>query len=345
MQNNQNKGSYFQPAFLGDQSPLAELNEFEQKRNAQKSEIIKAGLLIGGAILGYLIVQTIASTVFLKGDFKDLYESSAIFSNTFNMLAVHFAALFLPFTIMAFILRKQFITPIIPTKKQPKSLIFAWTGLGMALCVFANYFVGIIITICESLGYKLTQGEVAKPDSVLACITCVFATAIVPPLFEEFAMRCCTLGVLRKYGTGFAVLTVSVVFGLLHGNVIQFIFAFLIGLVLAIVTVRTENILPAVLIHAFNNGISAFSDVTEYIIDKELDNLFLVGIYLFWLAMGVIGLIYLLYKKELFPPKQEKKPREPHELSFGSKFLCLLPGFALPILMLVLITISTIKKI
>lgn len=66
----------------------------------------------------------------------------------------------------------------------------------------------------------------------------LIGTAIVPAICEEFAMRCCCVQLLRKYGNGFAVLSISIVFGLLHGNVIQFVFAFLVGLILGYITVK-----------------------------------------------------------------------------------------------------------
>lgn len=84
-------------------------------------------------------------------------------------------------------------------------------------------------------------------------------------------MRCCALGLLKNYGKAFGVVSVSVVFGLLHGNVIQFIFAFLVGLVLAYITIKTESIIPAMCIHALNNGMSAVSDTVNYAAGKEVN--------------------------------------------------------------------------
>lgn len=49
-------------------------------------------------------------------------------------------------------------------------------------------------------------------------------------------MRCCALGIVKKYGKAFGVVAVSIVFGLIHGNIIQFIFATLVGLILGYVT-------------------------------------------------------------------------------------------------------------
>lgn len=343
MQNNYYNGSYYQPPFANQQ--LEQMAYYENKRKQEKRQLIRTGLLLGGSILAYLIIQTVITLVVLKDDMKTLYDTSAVFANCYGMIVVHLCSVALPFGLMALILRKQFITPVVPMQKVKKPSLFAWIGLGMGICIGANVVVSLIITLCEKLGYELTQGETPEPDSIFSCVTLFIAVSIVPAICEEFAMRCCSLGVLRKYGTGFAVFTVSVVFGLLHGNVIQFVFAFLIGLILGYVTVRTESIVPAILIHALNNAISAIGDIADYILSKDASTYITLIAYVLWISLSIAGLVYLIAKKELLPPKKVKAPKEPYALSLGTKFACLIPGFILPFLMLILLTITTIHKI
>lgn len=344
MQNNFNNGSFYQPPMSSKQ--LEQMAYYEQKRKKEKSELIRIGMLIGIAILAYVIIQTAIAEIFLKGELRELYKTNSIFSNCFSMIASHFCSVLLPFGLMALILRKKYKTPLIPSEKLPKAVCFSWVSVGVCLCVIANFAVSALMLLCEQFGYKLVQGETVQPNSILACVITLFATAIVPPVIEEFAMRCCTLGVLKNYGKGFGVFTVSVVFGLLHGNVIQFVFGFLIGLVLGYVTIKTNNILPAILIHAANNGISVVQSVAQFASGKEEIATTAIAIcYYAWLILGAIGFLYLLFKKELLPKKQEKVPKEPYALSLGTKLACLIPGFILPFLMLIAITITTIQKI
>lgn len=343
-QNNFNfTGTYYQPPKPNNE--LSQMAYYQQKRDKEKSELIKTGVVIGSAIMAYLIIQTVLSLFIAQGELKEIYQTSPLFQNCFSMIAVHFCSLFIPFSLSALILKKNFTAELIPLKKNPKSISFAWVCAGMGLCIGANYFVNLVILICKHFGYELTQGDVLKPNDIFSCISLVFAIAIVPAIIEEYALRCCTLGVLRKYGKGFAIFTVSVVFGLLHGNVIQFLFAFLIGLVLAYVTVKTDNIIPAVLIHGFNNGISVLNDILAYAANKNTAENVLTIVYIVWGVLAIIGIIYLLFKKELLPKKEEKQPKEPYALSFGVKLACLIPGFALPFVMLIVITLTTIQKI
>jgi membrane protease YdiL (CAAX protease family) len=208
--------------------------------------------------------------------------------------------------------------------------------------MIANYVTSFIVALFKVFGYELTQSSSLDVDSPLTCIALIFSTAIVPAVCEEFAMRCCTLGALRKYGKGFSVFAVSIVFGLLHGNVIQFVFAFLVGLILAYITVRTDNVIIAMFVHGFNNGMSVLQDILGYAINENFAQNVASVVFVLWEILGILALIYLLVKKELLPPKTPKAPKDPYALSFGTKLLCLLPGFFVPFVLLIYLSATTI---
>jgi membrane protease YdiL (CAAX protease family) len=321
-----------------------QLAYYKMKRKKEKNEILTAGFLIGCAIVGLLILETILSLLLYKFNIYDVYTSSALFQNCFNIIAVHFPML-LTFGTMALILKKRFIAPLVPLKKIGFKTGFLWVCVGMGACVCANFITNYLVVLIKAFGYQLTQPETLDVDSPFACIAIIFSTAIVPGIIEEFSLRCCTLGVLRKYGNGFAVFAVSIVFGLLHANVIQFIFAFLLGLVFGYITIKTESILPAMFIHAFNNGISVVSDIVQYATNEKTATAVVVAVYLTWVVLAVASLFVLIHKKQLLPEKKIKQPKEPYALSFGTKCLCLLPGLAIPFAILIYLTTQYIQHI
>ena len=157
-------------------------------------------------------------------------------------------------------------------------------------------------------------------------------------------MRCVSLGLLRKHGKAFAVVAVSIVFGLLHGNVIQFVFAFTIGLILGYVTIVTDSVVPAMFIHGFNNGLSVMQDIFKYATDEKTANIATgvctIGILLF----GVLGLVYLIVKKQLVP-KKEPELAEPYRVNFFVRLALLAPGLFVPFLILIYLTSKTIVPI
>ena len=319
---------------------------FKNKRNNELKGIFLSGLAIGGTLILSLIIQTFFVLFLQARGYYTAYSQSSLFQNAFNIVAVDIFSLIIPFFLLSLILKRNYGgSNLIPRKKLNMLQHFSWVSVGMACCVGANFITSFVIALFKQFGYKLTQPDYNDPSNVIECIVIVFSTALAPALCEEFAMRCCTLGALKKYGKGFAVFAVSVVFGLIHGNVIQFVFAFLLGLVFGYITVVTDSVIPAMFIHGFNNGLSVINDILKYATGSEkAGEYFGSAIYIMWLVFAGIGLVYLIMKKELFP-KRQKKLKEPYAPSFGLKVLCLLPGLFIPICILVYMTTLTVVPI
>ena len=337
-------GAYYQPPAQIQQNYIRQ-QQISAARSKEKTEIFTAGLALGAAILANLFVQVVGVS-FLQATGKyDLFQNSFLYQHSINIILVEVFSLVLPFFIVSLLLKKRYITPIVPREKVKFMTAASWVAIGLAICMAANYATNGIIQLFKHFGYELTQPESLKPSTAFECVLLVFSTAVAPAICEEFAMRCASLGALRKHGKAFAVVAVSIVFGLLHGNVIQFVFAFCIGLILGYVTIVTDSIVPAMFIHGLNNGLSVVQDICKYAIgNKDLADYLVAGIILVIFVTAVLGFIYLLAKKQLLPPK-DNAPQKPYKINFFVKLGLLMPGFAIPFIILISLTISTIKPI
>lgn len=320
---------------------LAEKNRIKMAKKKEKGEIITAGLLLGAAIIWYLAAQFIGIHILDTTGLRAQYDASCAFQYLANIIIVHICGMIVPFGLVAIILRKRFVTPAVPTNKLKPIILWSWVTAGMAICYFANVLTALVMKLFEAFGHTLTKNEYIEPSGIFDCVAMVVATAIVPAIFEELAMRCFGMGVLQKHGKGFAVFGISVVFGLLHGNVIQFIFAFSIGLILGYITIKTESVVPAMLIHGFNNLISAIQQILRAFSTEKISNIVIEVIFITFVILGIAGIVYLIRKKEFFL-KREKKQKSPYKVNAFTKFLCLLPGMAIPIIILIEITKQTI---
>ncbi len=328
----------YQPPYFDNQQYMMQ-QEAIQRRNKQKSELRKIGAAIGIALMFYLLIQAESGQLLNQLGLYDLYKTSPVFQSCFSIFA-EVLGVALPFGIMALVMRKRYTAPLIPSKPMNKPVAAAWIGVGMAVCIGANYLAAFINIFFSNMGKDATGGKTLSPDSAFACLMEFVAVAIIPPICEEFAMRCCSLGLLRKYGKGFSVFFISLIFGLMHGNIIQFVFAFFVGLILAYVTVQTDSIVPALLIHGFNNGRSALNDSLLYFANEDTATAVTIILTIAWIAAGVIGLIYLASKKELV--HRELTQNGPDQLSFSTKFACLIPGTVLPGILLVVLAIYSL---
>ncbi len=76
---------------------------------------------------------------------------------------------------------------------------------------------------------------------------------ILAPLVEELVFRKVLLDRVSRYGERVAVLFSGLLFGLFHGNLFQFFYAFFLGCLLAVVYLRTGKLRYPVILHAIIN--------------------------------------------------------------------------------------------
>jgi len=84
-----------------------------------------------------------------------------------------------------------------------------------------------------------------------------FVIALMPAVCEEFIFRGILYQGYRKYSVSGAIVLTAVLFGLMHMNMNQLSYAFVIGLLFAGINEVTGSVIPSVLLHLYINGKSA----------------------------------------------------------------------------------------
>ncbi len=85
----------------------------------------------------------------------------------------------------------------------------------------------------------------------------MFVIAIVPGIFEELAFRGVILTGLQKDSRPSSAIFVSAFFfGITHGILQQSLNAFIIGLLLGYIAVRSGSLIPTIIMHVLHNGIT-----------------------------------------------------------------------------------------
>lgn len=165
------------------------------------------------------------------------------------------------FTVPFVIIYKLFgfrISGLVSFKKTEKGIALPLFFFGTAFCFFANVASSYLDQIFSAFGIDYGTGSTELPQGFFGFLLSFLATAAVPALVEEFALRGIVLGSLRKFGDGFAILTSAVLFGFMHGNFEQIPFAMLVGFFLGFCVVKTNSLRVAVAVHFFNNFIAVF---------------------------------------------------------------------------------------
>ena len=273
------------------------------KAEQAKKKVRFLGNMAGISIMLFLFFNIIVSCVMLVPQVKTLYDTNAAFQSAFSIIA-SFLYIFIPFIITFAVLRRR----------EPDVEFFPFAGLnkkrailclpiGLAVCVGANIITNLLISLLSSTGLELSQPSdtMAKVDTIPAFLLSLVATAIMPALLEEFALRGVIMQPMRKYGMAFAIICSSVIFGVMHGNLIQAPFAFIVGLGLAFFSIKCGSLWIGVIIHMLNNGFSVVISYLENITsEKTTDTItyIVVGVILVWAIISAV--ILLIKDKDLF---------------------------------------------
>lgn len=90
----------------------------------------------------------------------------------------------------------------------------------------------------------------------------LFTVFILAPIAEELLFRGVILSYARKnFKTSIAIIINGLLFGLYHGNVIQGCYAFIFGMIIAIIVIHFDSIVPGILFHiAVNTSVIVVQD-------------------------------------------------------------------------------------
>lgn len=130
--------------------------------------------------------------------------------------------------------------------------------LPVCIGIFALFGYNNLITSFDWLLNLLGHTSSSMPlplDNGWWLVLNLFLLAVLPAIFEELLFRGIILNGLRQYGKWTAILGSAGLFTLLHGNIDQLIYPFLLGLIFGIIADRTASTIPTILAHFVNNSI------------------------------------------------------------------------------------------
>ena len=167
---------------------------------------------------------------------------------------------------------------------------------GKLFCVFiaVQTVLSVVFPIAEWLmnqvGLSVTAAMEAASISSTGFSMFLYV-AFVGPIAEELLFRGLLLRMLKPYGKRFAILASAILFGLLHGNVVQIPFAAAIGLVLGYITLE-YSVVWAIVLHIFNNFV--LSDLMGRLATVLPEGVGDLIVSLILLAAGIAAVVILI---------------------------------------------------
>ena len=228
-----------------------------------------AQMIFGTGIENYMLCKTIGSVVAIFVVYAD-YKKDLMLTGRYGLKS--------PFE-----------------KELVKQLLFI---LGITICLS----VGLNNVISMSPLVQMSEEYQNASDAFYSSTIWMelLGSALVTPFLEELLHRGVVYGRLRRrMGMWPAVLVSALIFAALHFNIVQFIYAFLLGIVFALFVEKTGKLYPAVIAHILANGIAVIRTETGFLqgtVDGSV-SAWLISAGLVLVGLGVL-LIFVGYKKK-----------------------------------------------
>ena len=285
-----------------------------QERMIERKESSKKGLVIGLAVIILILLQVITAfgselvSPILARKITAISQENI----TLILMCVSFViSLAIPYGILKLYLPKE--KDILREEKstqeykdnRKKSIIKCIKYIALSIpvmsmiqmiCSFAIEKFGISSDLMDKVGLFNYSGK-------LATMLLFIEIAVLPAIFEELFIRKGVYGILRSKGTIFATIVSALVFATIHLNFSQFIFAFLIGILFAMVREKTGKLYPTMILHFINNAIATIEVLFyNHATFMQIFTYVQIGIN----AIGFAILIYMLYNKFMELKDKEK---------------------------------------
>ena len=185
---------------------------------------------------------------------------------------------------------------------------FSRRGLNPVLLLWGVFFMLSTSVVLEPFLSLMPEVPNVYGRGAWAIVTVV----VMAPLFEEVIFRGVLLESTRvRYGVVAAWLLSSAIFGIVNVHPTVVVNAFVMGLVLAFIYLRTDSLWSAIILHAINNGIAYLALIAGHgnsmLIDMVGSRTLYVLLYIAALAVfAVSGYMMLVSLRRL---KAEEKNR------------------------------------
>lgn len=186
-------------------------------------------------------------------------------------------------------------------KKRGGNMLLRYLALAVfavASVVFFNTLVSISGLAEQSVAFQ----ETAKKQYAVSVGMGLFLYAVVSPVVEEVVFRFLLYNRLRRSAgkAAFGVAASAFLFGVYHGNIVQGIYAFVLGVLIACAYFYFDSFLAPVLFHGAGNAVIFLSNMRPELYDVVFSPI------MFWI-FGLITAAGCLYfaKEERIGQKKE----------------------------------------
>ncbi len=248
-----------------------------------------------------MLLQNIAPYA-VVGGLRLLYPAIRVYRGKFlaseeTILIINVFSSIICYFLPVMLLRRVLNLPAaaaFPRRRLPPGEMLPLAGIVLGSSAIGSTVSLILCALLSLVRLSPSAPQLSVPDSLASFLLLVLTAAVLPALFEELLFRGVVLQSLRRFGDLFALSVTSILFSLLHRNLVQIPNALITGTVLGYIVLRTGSLQAAIFCHFINNLLPILLQTFgSYLPESALNLLFLLLNFLY-ILLGLGGLIYLL---------------------------------------------------
>ena len=226
------------------------------------------------------------------------YRNAVMLTAVGNLIAIPFSVLFTHLD------NKKYPVGNLLSKAKPITYVLPVVA-GIAFCIFGNDLLSFLPLGNFADSYEDTA-TLLYGNNIYTELLCI---AIIAPIGEEFFFRGLVYRRMRDYMPIWSSIILSALcFGVYHGNVVQGIYASILGCVLAYIYEKYQNLLAPILVHIAANVLSVI--MSETTVFQFLFHS--VGeILLYMIIALVVGMLVLFAIQYVVVVKRDVRPEMP----------------------------------
>ena len=176
--------------------------------------------------------------------------------------------------------------------------------LGIVLYCINDFVASAFASFISLLGYENISTSTTVTFNYGLLLKDFILSCVLPGFCEEFLHR----GIMLHAGkncanTRFVLISSSILFGLMHLNINQFFYACILGFLMGYVSLASNSIFPAMIIHFMNNFLSSYFyygyylnwPLANFIYSIESALLSNIFIYVMVSTLFIIAMIFLYF--------------------------------------------------
>lgn len=128
----------------------------------------------------------------------------------------------------------------------------------MLLGVLSHIAITLMLALLPAWIYETSEESVAIALTGSSLLVTWVSVGLIGPIVEELVFRGGLIYGVRGINRKVMIVIAALLFGLAHGNLAQFIYAFALGLVFGFINEKHKSILPSIIMHMSMNSFQVF---------------------------------------------------------------------------------------